>query len=161
MENRVAAFAGKHAVKLVEIFHRSVDSLDKLPMAAMTEFINRMRRLGFKREGVSFAKIDKPAMEGPATLGGRVIVPLLVKRTWRLDVSGPRDAHQLLAGRRWILRMFQHVGRIDVVKRLVFKREGFNVRQQKRKPQLLDWLPTLGIILREEVDEVRRILMWS
>jgi hypothetical protein len=48
--------------------------------------------------------------------------------------------------------MFQYMRGIDVIKRLVFKRERFYSRQEKRKPQLLDWLPSLGIILREEVD---------
>jgi hypothetical protein len=48
--------------------------------------------------------------------------------------------------------MFQDMRGIDVIKRLVFKRERFDSRQEKRKPQLLEWLSPLRIILREEVD---------
>ena len=55
MENSVAAFAGKHTMKLVEIFHGLVDSLNKLAMTAVAKIINRLTRLGFERESVSFA----------------------------------------------------------------------------------------------------------
>jgi uncharacterized protein Veg len=55
--------------------------------------------------------------------------------------------------------MLQHMGGIHVVKRLVLEREGFDRREQQRKPELLDRFPSLGIVFWKEVDQMRRVVM--
>src|SRR5690242_21861352 len=115
MQNGIVALAREHTMKVVEIFHGFIDVPDKLSMTAITELLNRMGRLGFERERVSFAQIHKPAMEWPATFGIRVIVPLFVKRAGRLDVSSPCDAHEFSAGRFGVLSMLQHMRGIHIV----------------------------------------------
>ena len=123
MENGVAAFTRQDVMKLIQILHGLVDSLGKLSMPAVAKLVDRLSRLGFKGEPVPFAQIDKPAMERPATIGIRIIVPLLVKRTGRLNVPCPCNAHEFFASRFRISSVLQHMRGINIVKRLVFERE--------------------------------------
>jgi uncharacterized protein Veg len=51
------------------------------------------------------------------------------------------------------------MGGIHVVKRLDLEREGFDRREQQRKPELLDRFPSLGIVFWKEVDQMRRVVM--
>src|SRR6478672_2945582 len=129
MEDGVAAFPGQYALQLIEILHGAVNALDELSVAALTEVINGTTRLGLERQRIALSEIDKPAVERPTTLLVGVVVPLLVERTGRLDITGPCDAHQFLASGCRVLRMLQHMGGIHVVKRFVLEREGFHRRE--------------------------------
>jgi hypothetical protein len=159
VQDGIVAFAWEYTMNAVEVSYRLIDFLDKLAMPTVTKLIDRLTCLGFKCERISFADVDKPTMEGPPTIGIRIIVPLFIKRAGRLYVPCTGDAHQLFAGCCRIYSVLQHMRGIDIVEHLVLERERFHCGQKKRKPNSLYRLSSFRVVLGQEIDQMGRVIM--